>query len=335
MLTMEDAAAAIFSPKPIPAALHPFISRAAAGESSLLPDPKNEGNRLRLLGYAAKALGRMEDLGLSCGVFGSALRPGDFFYNSDIDLAAWLPGQEPISRDLALMARFACHDCLFGSPFDLVLLPCANQAFGERILNGWSRGRSDVELASMGRPMSKPLIFGPQDVAFIDHDRLQIALAAAERVAKAATESGSNPSQRAVLSICSSIQTIVRVAEKCAKDALREFAKIKPPMGTVRPLYPLLAYPSASLGGVALASEQAVALYFECGRRATPPTAPSAEWARETALLAMLFSRQLHDDFQPGLEAMRQLDSRALASPAPTPEPPALGVRPGRSAIGG
>lgn len=334
MLTMEEAAAAIFSPARIVQALG-FIPPPPLGQSP--PHSEHEAKRLLSLGHASQALARMENLGLSCGVFGSALRPGDFFYNSDIDLAAWLPGgEDPIPRDLALAARFACHECLLGAPFDLVLLPCANQAFGERILNGWSRGRADVDLASKGLPMSEPIEFGPLDVAFIDHDRLQIALAAAGRVAKAAAEfQSASPSERHALSISSSLQSIVRIAEKCAKDALREFAKIKPSIGVARPLYPLLAYPSASLGGVALASEQAVSLYFECRRCSTPPAAPSAEWAREAALLATLFARQLHDDFQPGLEAMRQLDPRSRKAYEPSLAPPAPEARMGRSAIGG
>lgn len=325
MLTMEDAAKALFPSRDdlafqalagLAASPAPHLSSHISALALLGSDPRHEDNRRRVLGYAAQALAKLEQLGLCCGVFGSALRPGDFFYSSDVDIAAWLPGaSEPIPRDLSLSARFACHECLFGSAFDLVLLPCSNEPFGERILNGWTRGRADVELASQGLPMSSPVDFGPMDVAFIDQDRLRIALAAAERVAKAA--SGAEPeSERSALSICSSIQTIVRVAEKCAKDALRELAKISPPTGVVRPLYPLLAYPSSSLGGVALASEQALALYFECRRHCSPPPNPSARWAGEAALLATLFARQLHDDFAPGLEAMRMLDPRASSQAA-------------------
>lgn len=291
MLTMESAALAVFGPAP-PTWLG-----------------CNEGDRLAALRAAADALESLELLGLRCGVFGSSLRPGDFFHHSDIDIAAWLPGREPIGSDLALRARLECHRALGSWAFDLVLLPCANAAFEERIVHGWSRSRDEVLRASAGAPMLDPIRFGPADVAFIDSDRLDIATRAGARMAKTAAES---TGPRAALSLCASMQTIVRVAEKCAKDVLREFASTRPARGVPLPLYPILAYPCERLGGSALASPSSLALYFECCSLLEPPEAAGLAheeaWRSRCALLAQLFCASMRTDFAPALAAMARME---------------------------
>lgn len=293
MLSLEQAAAAVF---PAP--------------SSCWACP-NESDRLAALSRAAIALGAMEAHGLSCGVFGSALRPGDFFHNSDVDLVAWLPNQEAIGGDLALNARIECHRSMGGLPFDLVLLPCSNETFGQRIRLGWSRQRAEVERASRGAPLLVPLDFGPADIAFIDADRLAIAERAARRMAMAARAADSVAGDRAALSLCSSMQTVVRVAEKCSKDMLRHFARIRPERHDPRPLYPILAYPCDALGGLALASAASLDLYFECRSLLDPPLpaflrAPALvrSWASRMALVSTLFSSSMRADFAPALSLM-------------------------------
>jgi hypothetical protein len=257
------------------------------------------------LARAALALSSIEELGLHCGVFGSALRPGDFFHQSDVDLAAWTEELAPIDSGRALAARLACHHAFGAQHFDLVLLPCANEPFARRIVTKWARGRSEVERASRGKPLASPVVFGPEDVAFIDSDRLDIASRAAARMSKNASDMTSmdNP-QRTALSLCASLQTIVRVADKCAKDALREFAQIRPSFGDSRPLYPLLAYPSSALGGIRMANEASLALYFECVEMLSPPDAIDRAWCLRMALAADAFCTAMRTAFMPALAAM-------------------------------
>lgn len=282
----------------------------------------HELERRSALARAAIVLSHLERLGLVCGVFGSALRPGDFFHHSDVDLAAWLPGLPPVGDDLAMAARMECHRAMQGLAFDLVLLPCANEAFGLRILHGWARGLDDVARASRGEPMLDPLSFGPADVAFIDRDRLDIARRAAQRMSAAAANPDADPA-RLALSLCSSMQTILRIAEKCSKDVLRQFASLRPPRGDARPLYPILAYPCEALGGRLLASQTSVRLYFECRSMAEPPgtgsqSASQPGWALRMALMANLFSASMRSDFDPALDAM-DLMAPSAAGAAPPP----------------
>ena len=301
MLTMEKAAQSIFS-----AESSDFFSHCL---------DINESGRRRALACAAQALQELELLGLSCGVFGSSLRPGDFFHHSDVDMVAWNPDFSPIHPDLALRARFICHHCMGNLPFDLVLLPCANKAFESRILNHWVRGSDDVFKASIGEPLSKPLHFGPQDVAFIDRDRIAIAIRAAERMAltySAALNSyevsrDNLIENRLVLSLSASMQTIVRIAEKCAKDVLREFAHIKPSCANQTPLYPLLAYPCDALGGHTLASFSSLHLYFHCVELLNPPTRPTLAWVQLMASVAMIFTQSIQKDFEPAFILMNQM----------------------------
>jgi hypothetical protein len=297
MLTLEQASKAVF-PAPAPSAWHHH----------------NETDRIHALVRASTALAHMELLGLECGVFGSALRPGDFFHNSDVDMVAWLPQLEPIGHELALGARIECHRAMGELPFDLVLLPCSNEAFGQRIISKWARRREDVERSSRGEALRCPLNFGPQDVAFIDKDRLDIASRAAQRMASAASEC--SVTERSVLSLCASMQTIARVAEKCAKDVLREFAHIQPQRHDPRPLYPLLAFPCQALGGYSMASAASIDLYFECCALLDPPC-PTAisdpkklhAWASRMALVATLFCSSMRADFEPALAQMTCMPS--------------------------
>ena len=305
MLTMEIAAKSVFP-----------VSGGLFFES----DAEHERQRKWALACAAQALTEMEELGLRCGVFGSALRPGDFFHNSDVDMAAWLPCFIPLDAETALRARVACHRCMGDFAFDLVCLPAANEAFADRIVRHWCRRSSEVAKAAQGLELSVPLSFGPKDVAFIDRDRLAIAARAASRMAHAHSEyskeqhadSADILPDRIVLSLCASMQTVVRVAEKCAKDVLREFARIKPPRDTQRPLYPLLCYPCEALNGARMASEASLELYFECSELLEPPASPNSSWAKRMAALAMLFSESMSMDFEPALQAMSLL---------PAPEP--------------
>lgn len=294
MLSLEQAAETVFSPSP--------------WTSQTCP---NESDRRLALSKAAAALDAMESMGLSCGVFGSALRPGDFFHNSDVDMVAWLPNLASIGSDLALSARIECHRSMGAFPFDLVLLPCANEAFGQRIMLDWARGVAEVKRASRGESLSVELAFGPKDVAFIDADRLAIAKRAARRMALAAQDPELGGVERATLSLCASMQTVVRVAEKCAKDILRQFAHIRPARREPRPLYPILAYPCDALGGLTLASEASLSLYFECCSFLEPP-APSLlstpalvrSWASHMALTSTLFASSMSSDFEPALAFM-------------------------------
>jgi predicted nucleotidyltransferase len=290
-LSLETAAATLFGLPDAPETLKGFA--------------RNEIARKSALSRAAQAMAMVEQTGLNCGVFGSALRPGDFFHQSDVDLAVWSRDMEPIDSGRALSARLACHHAFGEQRFDLVLLPCANAAFEARIVSKWARGRSDVERAAQGLPLNEPIAFGPEDVAFIDADRLDIASRAAVRMAKTAEDPEALEwPQRTALSLCASLQTIVRVAEKCAKDALREFAKIKPPYGDARPLYPLLAYPSTSLGGLRMANEASLAFYFECVDMLSPPESIDRLWCRRMALSGEVFCQTMRAAFAPALVAM-------------------------------
>ena len=290
MMTMTQAAEALFGPL------------------GALP-PGSERARLSALERAVGALELLRSLGLECGVFGSALRPGDFFHNSDVDLAAWLPSRSALPHDLALRARIECHRAMDGLAFDLVLLPSSNAAFEERIVVLWCRGPDDAARASRGLTMERPLSFGPADVAFIDRDRLAIAERAAARMAAAVGE----PGPRAELSLCASMQTVVRVAEKCAKDVLREFCGSRPAPGATLPLYPLLAYPCEALGGIALASEASMALYFDCQEMLEPPPGGAdSAWRERAATLSALFAASMRSDFAPALRAMSAMPAREL-----------------------
>jgi predicted nucleotidyltransferase len=265
----------------------------------------NEAARKRALTKTLVALDLIEKMGLSCGVFGSALRAGDYFHQSDVDIAVWNVGLAPIDASRALEARIACHQALGEQPFDLVLLPCTNEAFGQRIVSQWVRSRVEVERECAGLPMMEPVKFGPKDVAFIDADRLDIATRAAERMVRCAESLTEDPHwDRIKLSLCASMQTVVRVAEKCAKDVLREFAKIRPPAGDARPLYPLLVYPAQCLGGVRLANEASLAFYFECSEMLTPPECVDQAWAYRMALAAQKFSTLMRENFEPVLKAI-------------------------------
>lgn len=273
----------------------------------------SESARLAALRRAVDALDRLHGLGLECGVFGSALRPGDFFYNSDVDLAAWLPGRAPLPHDLALRARIECHRAMQGLAFDLVLLPSSNAAFEQRIVYAWSRGPEETARASRDEPMHRPLVFGPADVAFIDKDRLAIAKRAAARMVVAAA---AEPGTRSELALCASMQTVVRVSEKCAKDVLREFCDSRPAPGTNLPLYPLLAYPCEALGGIALASEASLALYYDCQEMLEPPPPGGCpSWRSRAATLATLFAASMHADFVPAMSAMELMPPRARSEP--------------------
>lgn len=291
MLSLEEAALAVFGT--------PSSERG------------DEAGRLSALASACHAMEAIENLGLRCAVFGSALRPGDFFHHSDVDLAAWMPDLSPVGAGAALAARLACHDALRLCSFDLVLLPCSNVAFGDRILNQWGRERAEVARASRGEPMERPLSFGPSDVAFIDSDRLEIASRAARRMAVTASE---DLGPRGTLSLCASMQTIVRVADKCAKDILREFANARPGRGEASPLYPILAYPCQALGGQPLAGDSSLALYFECCSMLEPPEEDSSEasaaWRDRMALLGGLFAASMTIDFGPALRVMATLGPR-------------------------
>lgn len=293
MLTLEKASSTLF------------------GEfDSSLRNNSNESARQYALFKAIPAMEDIELLGLNCGIFGSSMRPGDFFNNSDVDFAIWNDDLNLIDSEQAMRARMACHFAMGDTPFDLVCLPSANHAFGQRILKSWARGKSEVLRAAQGEALERPIAFGPSDVAFIDADRIAIAQRASGRIAERALgDHWSGNPDRVLLSLCASMQTIVRVAEKCAKDALREFAKINPSRQANKPLYPLLAYPCEALGGLSLASPESVRLYFECcdflDMKTDPPLIKDR--ASRMALSAMLFTAALSADFEPALEAMRTI----------------------------
>lgn len=293
MLTLEKASSTLFG-----------------GLDSNLRNNSNESARQYALLKAAPAMEDIELLGLNCGIFGSSMRPGDFFNNSDVDFAIWNDDLSLIDSEQAMRARMACHFAMGDTPFDLVCLPSANHAFGQRILNSWARGKSEVMRSAKGESLERPIVFGPSDVAFIDADRIAIAQRASGRIAERAHGDHwtANP-ERALLSLCASMQTIVRVAEKCAKDALREFAKINPTRHAKKPLYPLLAYPCETLGGLSLASPESVRLYFECCDFLDLNSAHllTQDLASRMSLSSMLFTASLSTDFEPALEAMRSM----------------------------
>ena len=303
MLTMEQAAAiALAEP-------------AGMAWLTLSRERQQEQARRDALALAAKALRALQDLGLRCGVFGSALRPGDFLAGSDVDVVAWREDLSPLDPAQALAARSACHEAFGGACFDLVLLPCANEAFGQRLLAGWSRGLGAVERASLGLPMGEPLFFGPADVAFIDADRLDIAARAAARMRERArllrpTEPLGDAD---LLTMVAGAQTVARVAEKCAKDALRELCPAIRHSRAQGPFYPLLAYPCEALGGQSLASEASVALFLACLSRADPREKADAAWALDTAAICGLFSRAMREALEPALERMARLPAREIA----------------------
>jgi hypothetical protein len=294
-------------------------ARVALGLHCLPPggvlDMAQEDARRRALARAASALARLELLGLRCGVFGSALRPGDFLAGSDVDLVAWRDDGLPIDPEISRAARSCCHEALGAESFDLVMLPCANPRFQERLLGGWTRGREAVERASRGEPLGEALFFGPADVAFIDADRLDIASHAAERMgARARALPSQGPlTEPEALSIVAGAQTVARVAEKCAKDILREICPGMRELGAGGPFYPLLAYPCEALGAKSLATELSVALYLACLARGDAPNEPTVAWARETAAVCELFVRALRESLEPGLAAMALLPSREIA----------------------
>jgi hypothetical protein len=293
MLTLEKVASTLFG----------------AFDSSI-HDDVNESARKYALFKAVPAMAEIELLGLKCGIFGSAMRPGDFFNNSDVDFAIWNDDLSLIGSEQVMRARMACHFAMGQTPFDLVCLPSSNHAFTQRILHSWARDKSEALRSAQGDPLDKPILFGPSDVAFIDADRIAIAQRASTRIALHAqgNQWTSNPG-RSILSLCASMQTIVRVAEKCAKDALREFAKIRPSRCDNKPLYPLLAYPCEALGGLTFARPESVSLYFECCDLLDMKTDQPLTQDRVTrmVLTSMLFTAALSCDFEPALHAMRAI----------------------------
>ena len=211
--------------------------------------------RKQALRRSLQVLSSLEERGYVCGVFGSALRPGDFFGTSDVDFSIAKDTRQPFSADERRACRTLIKNILLDQAFDTVFLPIENSpAFSERIADRWNADRSFLTIAlSTDTACALRAPFTIDDVAFICSERLEIASNFLAMALQRPLEKNQPVAYFMHARACA--ESLSRILTKVAKDILRHwnghytanwafdlfYLLALPPTAALLPVLPLLA----------------------------------------------------------------------------------------------
>ena len=180
-----------------------------------------EFSRIKALNMALKFMEAVDYDDFECLLFGSALRRGDFYPDSDLDFAFFNKKLIPVDFDIQRLIKKKAYDEI-SINFDLLFFPLKKEQidFQNRILNTWGVNFKTIKNHLNENSHHSVNSFYLEDIFFICNDRLNIAESSIKSaIIKITTETDSNFNY--IATAC--MESLYRILKKSAKDILRHW----------------------------------------------------------------------------------------------------------------